>query len=132
MVLVIQPQNPRVESIICVRTEEIWNFIKVLQSKDFQWRSFLVYVRKNNRFTDSSCKDERRILMANFTYKKTTEEKVTIKGILSEDATTVTVTEKDGDKEVSVKDYLDKFADGYVEITIKNKSEDDLSDSDDE
>ena len=59
-------------------------------------------------------------------------QKVTIKGMLSEDATTVTVTEKDGDKEVSVKDYLEKFADGYVEITIKNKSEDDLADSDEE
>lgn len=70
--------------------------------------------------------------MANFTYKRTTEDKVTIKGMLSEDATIVTVSEKDGDKEVSVKDYLDKFADGYVEITIKNKSEDNLADSDEE
>ena len=69
--------------------------------------------------------------MANFTYKRTTEDKGTIKGILSEDANTVTVSEKDGDKEVTIKDYLDKFADGYVEITIKNKSEDDLADSDD-
>ena len=66
--------------------------------------------------------------MANFTYKRTQEDKVTIKGMLSEDFTTVTVSEKDGDKDVKVADYLSKSADGYVEITIKNKSEDDLSD----
>ena len=64
--------------------------------------------------------------MSNFTYRKTTEEKVTIKGILSEDASTVIVTEKNGDREVSVQEYLEKFSNGYVEITIKNKSEDDL------
>lgn len=66
--------------------------------------------------------------MANFTYKRTTEDKVTIKGMLSEDATIVTVSDKDEDKDVLVKDYLEKFANGYVEITIKNKSEDDLAD----
>ena len=65
--------------------------------------------------------------MANFTYKRTTEDKVTIKGMLSEDATIVTVSDKDEDKDVLVKDYLEKFANGYVEITIKNKSEDDLA-----
>lgn len=66
----------------------------------------------------------------NFVYKRTTEDKVTIKGVLSEDATTVVVTEKDGDKEIVVKDYIEKFADGYVEITIKNRSENDLNEED--
>lgn len=70
--------------------------------------------------------------MSNFNYKRTVEDKVTIKGMLSEDASIVTVSEKDDDKEIPVKDYLDKFANGYVEITIKNKSEEDLVDSDED
>ncbi len=70
--------------------------------------------------------------MSNFNYKRTVEDKVTIKGMLSEDASIVTVSEKDDDKEIPVKDYLDKFANGYVEITIKNKSEEDLIDSDED
>jgi pyruvate kinase len=38
------------------------------------------------------------------------------------------VTEKDEIKGVVIKDCLEKFAENYVEITIKNKSEDDLTD----
>ena len=38
--------------------------------------------------------------MAYFTYKRTLTDKVTIKGMLSEDGKIVTVTEKDGEKEV--------------------------------
>lgn len=59
------------------------------------------------------------------TYKKTVTEKVTLKGILNDDAT---IIECDGD-EVKVQDYLDKFASGYVEIVIGNKTEEDLTDS---
>lgn len=65
--------------------------------------------------------------MANFTYKKTLTEKVTIKGMLSDDGKVITVTEKDGDKEVTVQDYLDKFKGDYIEVTLQTKSEDDLS-----
>ena len=70
--------------------------------------------------------------MANFTYKRTLTDKVTIKGILSEDGKIVTVTEKDGEKEVTVQDYIDKFTGNYIEITLQTKSENDLADEDEE
>lgn len=65
--------------------------------------------------------------LANFTYKKTLTEKVTIKGMLSDDGKTITVTEKNNEKEVTVQDYLDKFKGDYIEVTLQTKSEDDLS-----
>ena len=64
--------------------------------------------------------------MANFTYKRTLTDKVAIKGMLSEDGKIVTVTEKDGEKEVTVQDYIDKFTGNYIEITLQTKSENDL------
>ena len=66
--------------------------------------------------------------MANFPYKRTLTDKVTIKGVLSEDGKIVTVTEKDGEKEVTVQDYIDKFKGDYIEITLQTKSENDLTD----
>ena len=66
-------------------------------------------------------------ILANFTYKRTLTDKVTIKGMLSEDGKIVTVTEKDGEKEVTVQDYIDKFTGNYIEITLQTKSENDLS-----
>lgn len=65
--------------------------------------------------------------MANFTYKRTLTDKVTIKGMLSEDGKVVTVTEKDCEKEVTVQDYIDKFKGDYIEITLQTKSENDLT-----
>lgn len=65
--------------------------------------------------------------MANFAYKRTLTDKVTIKGMLSEDGKNVTVTEKDGEKEVTVQDYIDKFKGDYIEITLQTKSENDLA-----
>lgn len=66
-------------------------------------------------------------ILANFTYKRTLTDKVTIKGMLSEDGRIVTVTEKDGEKEVTVQDYIDKFKCDYIEITLQTKSENDLT-----
>ena len=65
--------------------------------------------------------------MANFTYKRTLTDKVTIKRMLSEDRKIVTVTDKDGEKEVTVQDYIDKFKGDYIEITLQTKSENDLT-----
>ena len=42
--------------------------------------------------------------------------------MLSEDGKIVTVTEKDGEKEVTVQDYIDKFTGNYIEITLQTKS----------
>lgn len=69
--------------------------------------------------------------MANFCYKRTTEDKVVIKGELSSDGTKVIVTEKEDTKEILIKNYLDKFVGEYVEITVKTKSEDDLLEDED-
>ena len=68
--------------------------------------------------------------MANFTYKRTLTDKVTIKGMLSEDGKIVTVTEKDYEKEVTVQDYIDKFKGDYIEITLQTKSENDMTEDD--
>ena len=66
----------------------------------------------------------------NFTYKRTLTDKVTIKGILSDDGTTINVTEKDGEKEIKVQDYIDKFRGDYLEVTLQTKSENDLTEDD--
>ena len=68
--------------------------------------------------------------MANFTYKRTLTDKVTIKGMLSEDGKIVTVTEKDYEKKVTGQDYIDKFKGDYIEITLQTKSENDLTEDD--
>ena len=47
--------------------------------------------------------------------------------MLSEDGKIVTVTEKDGEKEIKVQDYIDKFRGDYLEVTLQTKSENDLS-----
>lgn len=66
--------------------------------------------------------------MANLTHKKTVTEKVVIKGILSDDGKTITVMEKDVEKDVTIQDYVNKFVGEYIEVTLQTKSEDDLSD----
>ena len=47
--------------------------------------------------------------------------------MLSEDGKIVTVTEKDGEKEVTVQEYIDKSKGDYIEITLQTKSENDLT-----
>jgi hypothetical protein len=63
----------------------------------------------------------------NFSYKENKTIPLSIKGVLSADCETVTVEEKDGDRQITLKDYLRDFADDYVEISVRNKIEDDLS-----
>lgn len=62
-------------------------------------------------------------------YKKTTTEKVSIKGVLSDDAKEITIIEDKIEKTLKIQDYLDKFASMTVEFTIGCKNEEDLSDS---
>lgn len=64
----------------------------------------------------------------NLTYKKTTTEKVTIKGVLSDDATNITYVEDKAEKTVTIQDYLNKFASMAVEFSIGCKSDEDLID----
>ena len=65
----------------------------------------------------------------NLTYKKTTTEKVSIKGILSDDAKNITFLEDKVERTVAIQDYLDKFAEMAVEFSIACKSEEDLIDN---
>jgi len=64
--------------------------------------------------------------MANFSYKQKNEVSLSIKGVLA-DEDTVIVTEKDGDHEVSLKAYLNKFIGGAITISVKNTTENNLS-----
>lgn len=68
----------------------------------------------------------------NLTYKKTTTEKVSIKGVLSDDAKSITFIEDKNEKTVAIQDYLDKFASMAVEFSIGSKDEEDLYKSDPE
>lgn len=68
--------------------------------------------------------------MANISHKRTVTEKIVIKGQLSDDATTITVAEKDSEREVTIQDYLNKFAGEYFEMSLQTKLEDDLTDED--
>jgi len=63
----------------------------------------------------------------NFSYKENKTISLSIKGVLSADCETVIVEEKDGDRQITLKDYLKDFADDYVEISVRNKIEDYLS-----
>lgn len=62
------------------------------------------------------------------TYKRKTTEELSIKGILSEDGTTITYVDDKVEKKAIIADCLTKFAGQAVEFKIGNKSEDDLSD----
>lgn len=66
--------------------------------------------------------------MANFKYTSTKAETVQFKGILSDDAKTITISDKKlGDQDYVIQDYLDKFKNEAVTISISLKSEEDLS-----
>lgn len=68
--------------------------------------------------------------MANISYKKSTTEKFDVKGYLDASASTITYIEKDKDGEtevvLDVQTFLNKFAGSNVQITIQNKSEEEL------
>lgn len=60
-------------------------------------------------------------------YTKNTTEKVDIKGIMNEDATTITYERKDApDETITIQDYLNQFASMSVQITIQTKMEEEL------
>ena len=60
-------------------------------------------------------------------YKKTTSETITVKGFLSDDATTITYLNEDKDEVViPVQTLLDKFASFGVTISIKSQTDEEL------
>lgn len=60
-------------------------------------------------------------------FKRNTTDKLSVKGVLSEDATYITYTdENDLEQEVKVADLLNAFKNEFIEFGVQLKSEDDL------
>lgn len=60
-------------------------------------------------------------------YKKTTTETISVKGVLSDDATTITYLNEDKDEVViPVQTLLDKFTSLGVTISIKSQTDEEL------
>lgn len=69
------------------------------------------------------------------TYKRSTVEQISVKGILSDDATTITyVDENKEEQEVTIASLMEKFCSMPIEFGVKVKSEEELEleDEDDE
>ena len=60
-------------------------------------------------------------------YKKTTSETITVKGILSDDATTITYLNEDKDEvTIPAQTLLEKFASQTVSLSIKTQTDEEL------
>ena len=67
-----------------------------------------------------------------FAYKKTITESMTVKGIVNEDATTITFLNDEKDEvTVEIQELLDKFASQTVSLSIKTQSDEELDLEDD-
>ena len=67
-----------------------------------------------------------------FAYKKTVTESMTVKGIMNEDATTITFLNDEKDEvTVKIQELLDKFASQTVSLSIKTQSDEELDLDDD-
>lgn len=65
--------------------------------------------------------------MANLNYKRQISDSFSVKGTLDSTATTVTYEDKDeGTVVVTLQDYLNKFADKVVAISVKSVDEKEL------
>lgn len=60
-------------------------------------------------------------------FKRNTTEKVAIKGLLSDDCSTITYTDENGnEKEITVKDLLNAMKNQYIELSSQIKTEEEL------
>ena len=60
-------------------------------------------------------------------YKKTTTETITVKGIMNSEATTITYLNEDKEEvTVSIQTLLDKFASQGVSLSIKTQTDEEL------
>ena len=67
-----------------------------------------------------------------FAYKKTITESMTVKGVVNEDATTITFLNDEKDEvTVKIQELLDKFASQTVSLSIKTQSDEELDLEDD-
>lgn len=60
-------------------------------------------------------------------YSKQTTERISIKGILNEDATTITYSENDEALTVTVQELLNKFAGDRINLIILTENNEELS-----
>ena len=71
--------------------------------------------------------------MANLNYKRQISDSFTVKGTFDSAATTVTYEDKDeGTVVVTLQDYLNRFADKVVSISVKTVDEKELDLEDEE
>ena len=67
-----------------------------------------------------------------FAYKKTVTESMTVKGIVNEDATTITFLNDEKDEvTVKIQELLDKFASQTVSLSIKTERDEEIDLEDD-
>lgn len=60
-------------------------------------------------------------------YKKTTTETITVKGVMNSEATTITYLNEDKEEvTVSIQTLLDKFASQGVSLSIKTQTDEEL------
>lgn len=60
-------------------------------------------------------------------FKRSTTDKLSVKGILSEDCSTIVyIDENDLEQEVKVVDLLNAFKDQFIEFGVQLKSDEDL------
>ena len=60
-------------------------------------------------------------------FKRSTTDKLSVKGIISEDGTTITYTdENDVDQDVKISDLVNAFINQPVELSISLKNDEDL------
>ena len=76
--------------------------------------------------------NRRNKMAKQFAYKKTITESMTVKGIVNEDATTITFINDEKDEvTVKIQELLDKFASQTVSLSIKTQSDEELDLEDD-
>ncbi len=60
-------------------------------------------------------------------FKRSTTDKLSVKGILSEDGTTITYTdENDVDQDITIADLVNAFVNQPIELSISLKNDEDL------
>lgn len=73
-------------------------------------------------------------MASKLTYKRTTTDKITVKGVLSTDGTYIAYEDENKDtQEVKIADLLKGFADCLIDFSVSLKAEEELDlDSEDE
>ena len=66
-------------------------------------------------------------MKSSLVFKRNTTDKLSIKGTLSDDCSTITYTDENGDeKDVTVVDLLNAMKNQYIELNVQIKTEEEL------